>query len=354
MAKILDAKTYSADAVEVVNISLREPISAIYIEAKCLNNGNTPTAHPVKCVPKVEILDGSRVLHSLSGYSIQARSFYGLKQSPFNILNYNNDSYATVPLVIPFGRFLGDPRFALDPLRFPQLQMRITVDIAAGASAADAVILDIDALTFDEKAINPEGFLCAKEYFRYSLTSSAIEDIDLPRDRKIRNLLIHSLYDGKQPYEQYNAFKLTEDNDKRVPFDLKTSHYLKFLGSQYGACKEQITGIVDTSGVKFYVMPAYEVVCPNSTQGGAPQYSAVAAQNGGSLTIDGSAAAIFQGVVEGLAPHSTIILPFGDPNEPDDWYDVSKIGSLKLKITAGSSVGSGSDLAVITEQVEPY
>ena len=354
LAKILDAKTYTADEVAVININLSEPISAIFIEAKPLNNGNTPTAHPVVAIPKVEIVDGSNVLHSLSGAEIQARSFYTLGKFAENVLDYINDEYCTVPLVIPFGRFIGDPLFALDPARYKQPQLRITVDIGAGASACDALILDIDAWVFDEKSINPQGFLCAKEYYKYSLVSSAIEDIDLPRDRKIRGIYINSLYTGKYPYEQFNSVKISEDNDRRIPYDVKTSHYIKFLAAKHGKLYEHLAHLVDTNGIAAYVAAAYEAFAVGNARDATAAYFAQTGGNGGTVTLKGNAAVIFHGIVSGLCPHGSVLYPFGDLNEPDDWYDTTKLGSLKLKITAGSSVGASSTCQVVTEEVEPY
>lgn len=354
LAKILDAKTYSADIVEVINIYLSEVISAIIIELKCLNNGSTPSAHPAAALSKLEIVDGSTVLHSLDGREIQARSFYALGKSPENVVNYQDDVYCTASLVIPFGRYLGDPDLALDPAHFHQLQLRVTLNVGGGGSSCDAIIMDIDGYVFDQKAVTPMGFLAAREYYRYTLTGSAIEDIDLPRDRKLRSLIISSPYAGKYPYEQYNKIKVTEDNDRRVPYDVRVSHYLKQLGIMFGKCVEHLSYTVDATGIAAPVMPSYEAFAVGIGQGGTALYFSQTAGNGGSVTLKGNAGGLFQGIVSGLAPHGAILLPFGDMSTPDDWYDLSQVGSLKLKITAGSSPGASSECAVVTEQVEPY
>lgn len=354
LAKILDAQTYTADQVVIQNLYLTEPITALYIEAKILNNGNTLTAHPAKAIPKVELVDGSEVIHSLSAMEIQARSFYALGKFPENVLNYIDNEYSSVPLIIPFGRYIGDPKYALDPSRFKQLQLRITIDIGAGGSACDAIILDIDADVFDEQAVTPEGYLCAKEYYKYSLVSSAIEDIDLPRMNKLRSLFVHSIYTGKYPYEQYNNLKLVEDNGRKIPYDVKTSHLIKYLASQFGKLVEHLDVLIDTSGVAAYVAAAYEVFASGIARDATAAYFAQTAGNGGTVTIKGNAAVIFHGIVSGFAPHGTVILPFGDPMEPETWYDLQRVNSLRLKVTAGSSVGSSSTAQIVTEEVEPY
>lgn len=354
LAKIIDAQAYTSDQVVVQNLFLTEPISAIYIEAKCLNNGNTPTAHPAAAVSKVEIVDGSTVIHSLSGKQIQARQFYGTGKYPENVANYIDNEYSTAPLVIHFGRKLGDEKYALDPARFKQLQLRITLDIGAGGAACDSITLDVDAYVFDQKAITPEGYLCAKEYYKYSLVSSAIEDIDLPRDRKLRSVTIESEYSGKYPYEQFNHIKLTEDNDRRIPFDIKTSHFVKFLAAIYGKVTEHVCALVSTSGVSIPCGPTYEAFAPGVARDATAAYFSQSGGNGGIVTIKGSADVIFDGVVSGLAPHGAVVLPFGDKDDPDSWLDPTKIGSLRLKLTAGSLVGASSTCQVVVESVEAY
>lgn len=354
LAKILDAQTFTSDQVKVIDVNLINIISALYLEVKSLNSSGTPAAHPCASVSKVELIDGSRILHSLSAKEIQARMFYHFGKSPENVVNYENDVYGTTPLIIPFGRFIGDPMYALDPARFQQLQLRVTIDVGAGGSSADAVILDVDADVFDGKAVSPVGFLLAKTHYNYSLVSSAIEDIQLPRDRVLRSLFIESAYTGKMPYEQYNQVKLTENNDQKIPFDQRISHYMKYLMSRYGKISEHLVGTVDTSGVAFPCAAAYETIAAGVGQGGTALYFTQTAGAGGTVTIKGNAGGLGQFHVSGGAPFGTIILPFGNPQDPEDWYKMDGITSLQLKITAGSSVGSSSTLTVFTEQVEPY
>jgi hypothetical protein len=75
---------------------------------------------------------------------------------------------------------------------------------------------------------------------------------------------------------------------------------------------------------------------------------------GGRITSAISTASNASGIVRGFLPHGSIVIPFGDQNDIADWYDVTKLGSLRLQITAGSSVGSSSTCEVITQQMRRY
>ncbi|GAI72139.1 unnamed protein product, partial [marine sediment metagenome] len=47
-------------------------------------------------------------------------------------------------------------------------------------------------------------------------------------------------------------------------------------------------------------------------------------------------------------------LPFGIQDDPEDWFDLSDIGNLRLTIKAGSSPGANSTCEVVTQQLRTY
>lgn len=352
---ILSSESASTAATKTIDINIQDPISQIQIELKSTNNGTTPTAHPAKTLTKVELVDGSDVLFSLNGYEGQALDFYNNKKPAVNIISYFDNNTVVPMFHMNFGRYLYDERLALDPKKFSNLQLKITHDKSLGGCSPDAATLEVSAHVFDENKISPDGFLMQKEHYSYSLVSSAYEYIDLPTDHPIRNLMIMSVADDKQPYEQFNELRLSEDNDKRIPFDNNTSDLLKFLCSQYPQYIEAIWGIAGTSAVTFYITPTYEVAVVCGGYAGTQGYFGVANPYGGTCDITGdSAGNNLQAIVKGYAPHGALNIPFGKPNDPDDWYDVRGLGSLQLRAKAGSSVGSSSTCQVVTQQYRKY
>jgi len=351
---LLDHESIATAGTKTIDITLKDLISRFQVQVKATNNGSAPTAHPAKIISKIEVVDGSDVIFGLSGRELLAMQFYSQRRTPMVINNYLDDTMNVVNYEINFGRYLFDPLLALDPTKFNNLQLKITHNLASGGSAPDACTLEVVADIFDEKGVTPQGFLMQKENVSFTLVASANEYIDLPVDFLTRKLIIMSHVDDKQPWQLYNEVKLSEDNDKRVPFNDKTSDLMKYLGALWPPIFEYIEGVALTTTRDFYVMSTYEMEFTALAMGFGAAYLKSDYAYGGNIDIRGNASCNFKALVRGMAPFGALCLPFGNQMDIDDWYDVTKIGSLRLTLKAGSSPGSGSTCEVLTEQLRPY
>jgi hypothetical protein len=354
LASILAHEDISTAGTKTLDISLKDVISRINIQVKATNNGSVPTAHPAKIISKIEVVDGSDVLFGLSGQEALALQFFNTWQTPFCVNNYLNDVMNITNYEINFGRFLYDPIVAFNPNKFRNPQLKVTHNMANGGSAPDACTLEVTADVFDQKEADPLGFLMAKENVSYTLSASANEYIDLPTDHTLRKLIIMSLSAGKQPWEQYNEVKLSEDNDKKVPIDDKTSDLLKYFGNLWPPLDEYIVGAALTSTRNFYMMSSYEVVAAAMATDFSGAYMKSNLSYGGRIDIRGSAAANFMARIRGFAPFGSLCIPFGEQANNGDWFDVTNIGNLRLTLKAGSAPGGSSTCEVLTEQLRKY
>ena len=353
-AVLLSHESIATAGTKTLDVTLRDKISRINIQVKATNNGSTPTAHPAKIISKVEVVDGSDVIFGLSGQELLALQFFSTRQTPFIINNYLDNVMNVVNYEIYFGRHLYDPLLALDPAKFTNPQIKITHNLASGGSAPDAATMEVTADIFDEKQIDPVGFLMAKENVSYTLVASANEYIDLPTDYVMRKLIIMSHANDKQPYEQYNEVKLSEDNDKRIPFDDRTSDLMKYMGALWPPVHESIEGATANSTKDFYCMSTYEIEIAAMAMGNAAAYIKSDYMYGGQIDIRASGAANFKAIIQGRAPFGALCLPFGNQQDNADWYNVNALGSLRLTLKAGSSPGSTSTCEVLTEQLRTY
>ena len=351
---ILDAESIATAGTRSLDITLTDVISRICIQIKATNTDVVPTAHPAAILSKIELVDGSDVLFGLSGKQLLAEQFFSTKKTPFVINNYLNNTMCVVSFEIYFGRFLYDPVYALDPTKFKNPQLKITHDLTAGGAAPDACTLDVIADVFDEKAVTPVGFLMKKEHIDYALVDSANEYIDLPVDHTMRKLIIMSPADDKQPWQQFNEVMLSEDNKKRVPIEDKTSDLLKYFGAQFPRIRESLEGSTANTTKDFYIMSTYEVELSGIAMGYADAYLKSDYMYGGNVDLRASAACNFKAVIEGAAPFGALCIPFGVQDDPEDWYNLDAVGSLRLILKAGSSVGSGSTCQVLTDQLRLY
>lgn len=353
-AVLVDGETASTAGIKTVDLKGLDPMSRIYIQLKGTNNGSTPTAHPAKAVTKIELVDGSDVLYSVSGIQQQALNFYQQGQKAVDIISYVNDNINVAMMNLNFGRWLWDEDLAFDPSKFKNPQLKITHNKALGGSAPDAATLSVVADMFDDRKINPLAYLMAKEYYSYSLTSSAKETIDLPTDYPMRMLMIQSLAADKQPHEQFNKIKLSENNGKKIPIEDSISNLVKYTLGEWGTYEENIYCESSTSEVTHYCAPTYETHIFGSEQNKQASYPIFTQSYGGAFVVDASAAGQLKLRASGYAPHGAIPLLFGDLWDANMWYDVTKLAKLEAVVTAGSSVGSSSTCQIITEQLRRY
>ena len=354
LAELLSGESIATAGTRMLELNLSEPISRITVQLRLVNNGSTPTAHPATAVSKIEVVDGSDLLFSLSGKECSALNYYDKGYLPFSLVAGEDNIYNTVEFHLDFGRFLWDKVLALDPKRFNNLQIKITHDLVTGGSTPDAGTISVLAHVFDNAAISPMGFLMSKQVYSYALAASGQEKIVLPADYDYRKILFGSLSAGNSPTSQISKVTLSVDNGRRVLINnMSASDLVKMLGIQKAV--EVIIGMGSGSAITYFTAPTYETYCHVSPMG-SPLAATVdlAQSNGGTISLLSDASEAFQMSSRGYAPHGLIALPQGDQMDVSDWLKVSQSGSIALSLTAGSSVGASSTAEAILQQLRTY
>lgn len=354
LTEVISAQDASTATTKTEEISIKDPITSLSFRMKGTNSSSTPTAHPAKMISKIEVKDGSELICSGSMQEFQAMQYWTKMRQPFQTLEYRNDVMCIPTVDVFFGRWPFDPDFCLDPEMFKNLSVHVTHNKASGGSAPDAGNLEVIAQCFGRRSARPQGYLKTCELYSYSLTSSAEEPIRLNDDETLRQLMIQSLAAQKQPWEQYNEVRWIEGSDAAVVLDDKTSDLLKPLSQEYGPWIEKIMGSTGATAVPAYCTPTYETgitMTPLSTTAG---YFACAQSYGGYFSPKGSATLEYNANVIGYAPHGSMGLVMGDLDDSENWWNPEKNTKSKLKITAGSSVGSSSTCEIVTQAVKSY
>lgn len=358
LATILAAEAHAADTTKIIDLKLADPVSQFHILYKSLNVGNAePTAHPAKCISKIELVDGSDVLYSLSGQEAQAVDYYHRLQEPAYIINYLGGMNSEMVYNLNFGRFAFDPLFAFDPKKHVNPQLKITIDINGGGAAVASGNLRVFASIFDGRAVTPQGFLMHKEIKDYPLGASAHEYTDLPTDFPYRKLLIKAQKYGTGPVGMIENFKLSEDNDRKIPFNLTGEELGRLVTALKAPYREVIIINGGASGWAFYCTPTgWPKLGISQWEASNVAKVATAWQGDG-----GRGYTYLEGVggnymvsIDGYAPHGVVEIPFGIQNDPADWYDASPLGSLRLDIQATSGMTSSESIQVFMQQLRKY
>lgn len=354
-ATLLAAKSLAAAGTETIDIKLTQPISRIDIRFEITKAAHTMSAHPAGDITKIELVDGSEVLHSLTGYENQALCIYDRRVPTMchgqHLLNCSECSMYG----IDFGRSLWDTLLAFDPVKFRNPQLKITYTLTTSDGGASAGELEVFAHVFDEKVITPIGFLMSKEHYSYTCgDENSFEYIQLPRDYPIRKLLTRAYGDGKEPWAVIKEVRLDEDNEKRIPLDVATEDYYRMMKGVWPAVEEQLLGWTSGVAVTFYVTPTdyfwSQAMIPISSQG---DLWTAGIQPGGKATIQASASLTFLGTARGYLPLHCFEFPFGLQDDLEDWYDPTELASLRLRQRAGSYGSSGTS-QVALQQLRRY
>lgn len=340
---ILAQEDATTAGVKSVDINLSEVISRIQVKFNATNNGHTATDHPAKQVSKVEIVNGSDVLLSLSGQQLEALMFYEYGKGRNYEMEYRNDCENRMVLDVLFGRYLWDTLLALDPKKFKNPQIKVTHNKASGGSAPDAATLEIFADVFDEKVPSPIGYLMSKEFYSWTTPSSAANEyIDLPNDHPIRRILIEG-YKATSFWDNiFSEIELDEENKKKLPWSLDAYDLMQLAITKYGQYVETLVGTTPAvaAGQKWYVTPTEVPAVMLSAIGSSTAMGTDAELTGGYFTVQNTAVQAFRALISGTIPHGVIPLDCGELMDLNDWYDVTRKGSIRLRVKAGGSASA--------------
>lgn len=354
IAEILAPEDLGASGTKIIDITTGDIISRIEVIFRTLNSDNTFDDHPAGNVEKVELIDGSDVLFSLSGREIQALNFYDRGLPADNHMTGTNGEWMRACFGLDFGRKLYDPDLAFDPTKFNNPQLKITWDENVANLLCENNFMYVVAHMFDEFKPTPAGFLMSKEVYTYTPGANAYERVDLPTDYPIRKLLLGSHQEGYAFTQLLAEIRLSEDNDKRVPFDILGDELFWEMKKIYPEYIENVyMAIVDTPHA-FRVTPSEDAVIVETTPNQL-MTSEVMFDNGGLAGGScGSPPATFYMLCKGYIPHGYAAIPFGDKDDMPNWYDVTKVGNLLLRIKAGPSLGTNPTTQVVTQQLRKY
>ena len=352
--QILAEQTANTAKTETIDINVTEVISRIAIRFKSQLVSAGVADHPAANVTKIELVDGSEVLFSLSGKECQAMNYYNNLKAPYNEIIGSVANWLKAVFFLDFGRFLYDPLYAFDPKQFNNPQLKITHDKAIADTSATAGKLLVTADVFDQKEVSPVGFLLNKSIHSYTGTGGTYKGIDLPTDRALRMLLCRAYVTNKAFDELIDEIRLDEDNQKRIPFDLVSEQYIRQLISDLPPMQEHFMMEVSSTPSSVYAMPTY---WPHVYGALWSVYKAFKRMDyyraeRQELLIDSVTPYQFDGIIQGHIPHHTVGIMFGNQQDPDDWYNLADVGSLELRYHEVAAQTPA--VSTIVQQVRPY
>lgn len=367
--EIVYQETQSSDKTSKTwDLKYKDPISALYLEFEATNGTTSNKGNFISdVITKVEIVEGSTPLYSLSQIELEALAFYKMKQAPVLFPSEHASGQQRHGVHLLFGRYLNDKMFAFDPTRYNNPQLKITWDLGAvtAVSATTAFAtgtLKISAIAkVMEELAAPPSFLSAREVETFTMATTGSHRTEMYNDYPWRLLMLKSYLQQKDINECIDHITLNCDAGKFKPLD---NRYVAQLDAealaQFGLC-------VFKHDIFQHHQSAFREINNKENHG---RWATFADANGyivnveyewsseGKLDILTNAGATLgtdvklTGMEAGHAPHATLPIPFGIMDDPDTWFDATKYGKIDLYSYAPSSGAAGVS-SVVLEQVRP-
>jgi len=330
-----------------------DPISRLSVIFRPVGGSNAAVAHPAAAITKLEIVDGSDVLYSLTGYQCQAINIMRAKKPNPQVVHFFTGGTPQMAFHIDFGRYLWDPQLAFDPTRFKNPQLKISWTETAWDASCSSHGMSVTAHCFEERKIQPVGFLMYKEVKSYVPVSQAYEYTDLPLDHTHRALFIQGFCSGGGLRAIVQEVRLDEDNDKRVIIDGDVDLLRNYLDAQWGDAVDTIIATVAATSTVIYCTPHNHCTVVGMTDQVDKAFGG-RDLSGGKFWAEAEASGLGNITVRGKNPHGVMGIPFGLQDDFDDWYDVSKIGKLRLRIQGGPNSSASYNNRIFCEQLRRY
>lgn len=355
-AQILAPEDLGAAGTRVIDLDLDQPISRLIIKFTTTKASEGMSAPAPGNLTKIEIVDGSLPLVSMTGLEVQALAYYNNPGMSMEHGQHISTLSETDMFILDFGRWLWDTELAFLPSMFKNPQLRITWDEDLADTSVTANSLEVWAEVFDEKLITPMGFLRGLEWFDYTVGSdNSFEVVQLPEDHTIRQILVRAFRDGFEPWAQIDEARFSENEQQRIPFDYTNlEEYYRWMKTSWQPLNTPLITNITTTERVFYI-PATDFYATVHQLGHAATNEIFLNTNtakGGKALLIGSAAGQATGAAFGYLPWHCFQFPMGMPKDIMDWYDpTGKKPRLRLRANTSGVNGVGQ---VIVEQLFRY
>ena len=348
---------------KIIELRTAEPISAIRLDFKGTNGATSNKDNRLNdVITKIELVDGSDHLLSLSLKEAQALEFRRTGKMPFIRVGESASGSNEEQVLLLFGRYLWDPEIYADLSKFRNPQLKITTNIAAVRAAgvdgflSGSLKVTIDLLVIEEGAAEAVGFMMAKKIYGFTSATSGDERVELPSDYPFVGLLLRAYTAGNDVDENISELKIDCDMGKFIPIDKHVKDIYKAEEQDIGPAElhyyifrkngETVTHDLNHDPI-VALGPTFTDRIASVGYSWSSRFSLFLINSAGAAI---TAEELIQLIVKGSCPHSTIHLPFGLRGDPATYFDPTKYVDIDLVLTQKAA----STVSVVLEQLRAY
>jgi|FLYL01.1.fsa_nt_gi hypothetical protein len=373
---LLDQETQSSDAAtRRVKLPREGFVSGLELRTRITNGANAGEEHIVDAIDRVEIIgDGSFVIFSLEGVELLRWGWWDLRRFPPQ--QWDESANAVQELVLPifFGRYLGDPQYALNLGAWRDVELRIAYSPTIGANAfATGTTQFHIPMTIDdsgESLRDRRGWLRTQQIYAFTSAGAGEEVIDLAQQFPYAAIMVYAREDAVEDGVDITRVQLFENDRKRAVWDarwddLQTHNQLVYdidpavnliANRADNAAIDLLTGRIQechitieedlAAGADFHVYNPASVAGDRLTLHGFTVEGSATYQ---ATTLDSTRRKLYI-TAKGVGIGNAVVIPFQTALTPEGMYDPRDKGRVQLVLTNG---GAGADVRVSTREIVP-
>ena len=370
---IVEDESIKKSGTLIKNLDFTSPLVGLEIGfyGKRYDHTNTNAPYLLADIDKIEIVDGSEVIFSLSGRQAAAAQLYHTGKRPFEAFTLNSNSTNRSQITILFGRDKFDSSYMLDTKRFTNPQLKITYSFTEGTTGnwAEGTQTVTLAALIAEGAGAPRGYFMTKEVYSWSKSTSGDETIDLPRDLPYRFIMFQALAAETPIYAEFSKVKISCNYDEFVPINETTEDLAWSNLQDYGFQFQQTESIGDGSeeNIKAYYPFAWNWGCFvqswNLGQDCVPKrpysgYTTLGRRTTGAASGNDFTSTFMADGQRGFSTgygweyYDTEVIPFGNIKDETNWFDPRGWKSVRLILTQAQTNALAS--SIVIQQVKSY
>lgn len=358
---ILNRQSLSDAGERTEDIRIQDPITELLIHFRMKNGTTNNRSNTVaENVSAIEVIDGSKVLFSLDGPELLALTadYYGFL--PFQHLSEIPGAVQGLNVVIPFGRYQGDPVYGFNARAFINPQVRLVWDHSTIRDSTtdsfedDGVSVSVMAKVMEEGP-SFSRMLRTTQFKAWTTADGTLDYTNLPRDYPLRLMIIRAEVAAYGMEQLFETIRLNCDAGKFIPFDLRWIDYMQELMNRKPAYHYKHNWNLSNGDTGITILKQEEGVALGFSQGARTGYynnygigeAAVGLRNEITelaITADEN---VFASIT-GWCPYRCVVHHFGDPQDPATWFPAPDYGSMRLELT-GETVAASATLCVQEE-----
>lgn len=372
---IQDAVQSSDSTTLDIKLPTSGMLSALVLRARATNGSTSNVDNPIMdTISKIEIVvNGSKVIRSITGADAVRLGWLLLGKRPQCLISEQADAVQFDTFPIMFGRYIGDPEFGLNLVKYTDPTLRITYNLAANRAVSATTAFTTGSMTFDiiewraskNSGLAPRGFVQMRQATSFTSVASGEKEIDLLRGEKLLGVAITAYERGVDDNTNITTVQLDVDDEERIITKSDWNDLQEENARMFNVNPDVVVRAfrADNEAVETFTGTIQEAIVEGQVDQGAGQNMVLvqaASYSGGTIPISsvifdsatGAAAVSLNTTRQNLTIHSRGVgvgnLAYVDLDPWhtfQDFLDTSTVSKATLTLTQGNA---GATVHVIT------